>query len=123
LHPDTKPDAEHLERFEQEARATGALNHPNILAIYDVGTQQDLYYVVSELLEGDTLRDRLRNGPIPIRKTIDYAHPIGRGLAAAHPKGIRHRDLKPESLFITTNGLDKVLDFGLPKLSNPLADP
>ena len=122
LHPDTIPDAEHVERFEQEARATGALNHPNILAIYDVGTHEDLYYVVSELLEGETLRERLRGAPIPITKTIDYAQQMARGLAAAHAKGIVHRDLKPENIFITKDGHLKILDFGLAKLSDPLGD-
>jgi eukaryotic-like serine/threonine-protein kinase len=122
LLPDIAPGSEQLQRFEQEARAAGALNHPNILAIYDVGTVDGLSYVVSELLEGETLRDRTRGGAIPIRKTIDYAHQIARGLAAAHAKGIVHRDLKPENIFITKDGHVKILDFGLAKLSNPLGD-
>src|SRR5256886_5644696 len=94
-------DGDRLRRFEQEAQAASALNHPNILAIYDVGTHDDAPYVVSELLEGETLRDRLINGPLPLRKTIDYAQQIARGLAAAHSKGIVHRDIKPENLFIS----------------------
>lgn len=122
LLPDVAPDSEQLERFEQEARAAGALNHPNILAIYDVGTHEGLPYVVSELLEGETLRERTRSGAIPVRKTIDYAQQISRGLAAAHAKGIVHRDLKPENLFITQDGHVKILDFGLAKLTNPLGD-
>lgn len=122
LLPDITPGPEQLRRFEQEARAAGALNHPNILAIYDVGTVEELPYVVSELLEGETLRDRTRAGAIPIRKTIDYAHQIARGLAAAHAKGIVHRDLKPENIFITKDDHVKILDFGLAKLSNPVGD-
>lgn len=122
LHSEVVPDPEHLHRFEQEARAAGALNHPNILAIFDVGTHEGLSYVVSELLEGETLRDRLRGNPIPLKKLLDYAQQIARGLAAAHAKGIVHRDLKPENVFITTDGHIKILDFGLAKLINPLAD-
>jgi serine/threonine protein kinase/Tol biopolymer transport system component len=112
-------DADRLRRFEQEALATAALNHPNILAVFDIGTSDGLSYVVSELLEGETLRERLRNGPLPIRKALDYAQQITRGLAAAHEKGIVHRDLKPENLFITKDGRVKILDFGLAKLTQP----
>lgn len=122
LQPDIAPGSEQFQRFEQEARAAGALNHPNILAIYDVGIQDGVSYVVSELLEGETLRERGRSGPIPLKKTLDYAQQIARGLAAAHAKGIVHRDLKPENIFITTDGHVKILDFGLAKLVNPLAD-
>ena len=122
LQPDIPPGSEQFQRFEQEARAAGALNHPNILAIYDVGIQDGVSYVVSELLEGETLRERGRSGPIPLKKTLDYAQQIARGLAAAHAKGIVHRDLKPENIFITTDGHVKILDFGLAKLVNPLAD-
>jgi serine/threonine protein kinase len=111
-----------LQRFAQESRAAPALNHPNILSIYDIGDDRGVPYVVSELLEGETLRDRLRNGVLPSRKTIDYALQIARGLAAAHEKGIVHRDLKPENLFITTNGHAKILDFGLAKFTRPEAD-
>ena len=88
LLPDIAPGSEQLQRFEQEARAAGALNHPNILAIYDVGTHEGVSYVVSELLEGETLRERGRAGPIPVKKIIDYALQIIRGLAAAHAKGL-----------------------------------
>jgi serine/threonine protein kinase len=112
-------DAERLARFEQEARATGILNHPNILAIFDIGTYEDAPYVISELLEGSTLRERLAGGPLPHRRTLDYAQQIASGLAAAHAKGIVHRDLKPENLFITRDGHIKILDFGLAKLVAP----
>src|SRR5579872_6820 len=115
-------DPERLQRFAQESRAAAALNHPNILSIYDIGETNGAPYVVSELLEGETLRDRLRNGPLSSRKAIDYAQQIARGLAAAHEKGIVHRDLKPENLFITNDGRAKILDFGLAKFTRPDAD-
>ena len=110
-------DADRLRRFEQEALATAALNHPNILAVFDIGTIEGSPYVVSELLEGETLRERLRSGSIAVRKTLDYALQIAQGLAAAHEKGIIHRDLKPENLFVTKDGRVKILDFGLAKLT------
>jgi eukaryotic-like serine/threonine-protein kinase len=112
-------DVQRLRRFEQEAQAAATLNHPNILAVYDVGTETNCPYIVSELLNGETLRERLRDTPLPIRKTIDYAAQIARGLAAAHEKGIVHRDLKPENIFITEDGRVKILDFGLAKLTRP----
>nr|MBA3257663.1 protein kinase [Pyrinomonadaceae bacterium] len=112
-------DAERLRRFEQEAQAAGTLNHPNILSIYDVTTHDGSLYVVSELLEGETLRERLNGAALPPRKAIDYALQISHGLAAAHEKGIIHRDLKPENLFITKDGRVKILDFGLAKLIEP----
>jgi eukaryotic-like serine/threonine-protein kinase len=112
-------DSDRLRRFEQEALATAALNHPNILAVFDIGTHEGSPYVVSELLEGETLRERLRGGSIAVRKTLDYALQIAHGLAAAHEKGIIHRDLKPENLFITKDGRVKILDFGLAKLTQP----
>src|SRR5215467_7272923 len=112
-------DPERLRRFEQEAQAAGGLNHPNILAIHDVGTVDGSPYLVSELLEGETLRERLVVGPLPVRKTIDYGVQIAHGLAAAHEKGIVHRDLKPENLFVTKDGRVKILDFGLAKLTQP----
>ena len=112
-------DRDRMQRFAQEARAAAALNHPNILSIFDIGDQQGSPYVVSELLEGETLRERLRSGPLSARKTIDYALQVARGLAAAHEKGIVHRDLKPENLFITNDGRVKILDFGLAKLIMP----
>jgi len=110
-------DADRMRRFEQEALATAALNHPNILAVFDIGTSEGSPYVVSELLEGETLRDRLRSGSIAARKALEYALQIAHGLAAAHEKGIIHRDLKPENLFITKDGRVKILDFGLAKLT------
>src|SRR5215831_13868075 len=110
-------DAERLHRFEQEACAAGALNHPNILSILDVGTHDGSPYVVSELLEGQTLRQRMSGTTLPQRKAVDYALQIAHGLAAAHEKGIVHRDLKPDNLFITNDGRLKILDFGLAKLT------
>ena len=115
-------DPDRLQRFAQESRAAAALNHPNILSIFDIGEDRSAPYVVSELLEGETLRDRLRNGALTSRKAIDYTQQIARGLAAAHEKGIVHRDLKPENLFITNDGRAKILDFGLAKFTRPEAD-
>jgi eukaryotic-like serine/threonine-protein kinase len=112
-------DPDRLQRFAQEARAAAALNHPNILAIFDIGEDKGAPYVVSELLEGETLRDRLRSGALSIRKAIDFALQMAHGLAAAHEKGIVHRDLKPENLFITHDNRLKILDFGLAKLIHP----
>src|SRR6266545_2764605 len=112
-------DVDRLRRFEQEARAAGALNHPNITAVYDIGSAEGAPYIVSELLEGETLRGRLGTGTLPPRKGIDYAVQIAKGLAAAHEKGIVHRDLKPENLFVTRDGQIKILDFGLAKLRQP----
>lgn len=104
-------DPDRLQRFAQESRASAALNHPNIVSIYDIGEDRGAPYVVSELLEGETLRDRLRNGVLTSRKAIDCAQQIARGLAAAHEKGIVHRDLKPENIFITNDGRAKILDY------------
>jgi eukaryotic-like serine/threonine-protein kinase len=118
IPPAIAADPERLRRFEQEARAAGALNHPNILGIYDVGIQEGALYVVYELLEGETLRTRLGEGALPRRKAIEYARQIAAGLAAAHDKGITHRDLKPENLFLTRDGRIKILDFGLAKLTS-----
>jgi hypothetical protein len=111
-------DAERLARFEQEACAAGALNHPNVLAVHDVGQHDGAPFVVSELLEGETLREKLRGAPLSQRKAVDYASQIARGLAAAHERGIVHRDLKPENIFITFDGRAKILDFGLAKLTH-----
>jgi eukaryotic-like serine/threonine-protein kinase len=122
LPPSFSADTDRLRRFAQECRAAAALNHPNILSIFDIGEDKVGPYVVSELLAGETLRERLREGPIPSRKAIDYARQIANGLAAAHEKGITHRDLKPENLFITTDGRVKILDFGLAKLTQPEPD-
>ncbi|MBZ5594807.1 MAG: protein kinase [Acidobacteriia bacterium] len=112
-------DPDRLRRFEQEARAAGMLNYPNILAIYDIGTHDGSPYLVSELLEGETLRDRLGGKPLSVRKAVDYGQQIARGLAAAHEKGITHRDLKPENIFVTKDGRIKIFDFGLAKLTRP----
>ena len=110
-------DLDRLHRFQQEACAAGALNHPNILSIYDVGKHDESPYVVSELLEGETLRKRIAGSPLAQRRAIDYALQIAHGLAAAHEKGIIHRDLKPDNIFITNDGRVKILDFGLAKLT------
>jgi len=112
-------DSERLRRFEQEARAAAALNHPNILAVFQMGTYEGSPYMVSELLEGETLREQITRGRMTIRKAIDYGIQIARGLAAAHEKGVVHRDLKPENLFATKDGRVKILDFGLAKLTQP----
>ncbi|MGB6775964.1 MAG: serine/threonine-protein kinase, partial [Terriglobales bacterium] len=112
-------DAERLRRFEQEARAAAALNHPNILAVHQMGTYEGAPYLVSELLEGETLREQIKRGRLAVRKAIDYGVQMARGLAAAHEKGIVHRDLKPENLFVTKDGRVKILDFGLAKLTQP----
>jgi Tol biopolymer transport system component len=111
-------DADRLRRFEQEARAAGLLNHPNITAVFDIGSHEGAPYVVSELLEGETLRAALAGGHLSPRKAIDYAVQLAHGLAAAHEKGIVHRDLKPENVFITRDGRVKILDFGLAKLTH-----
>jgi Tol biopolymer transport system component len=119
LPPSFSSDPDRLRRFEQEARAAGQLNHPNILTVYEFGVHEGAPFIVSELLEGETLRERLSGGSIPRRKAVEYAIQIAQGLAAAHEKGIFHRDLKPENLFITRDERLKILDFGLAKLFQP----
>src|SRR5450759_4482605 len=114
-------DSDRLRRFEQEAKAAGLLNHPNITAVYDIGSYDGAPYVVQELLEGETLRAALSGGKLSPRKAIDYALQMAHGLAVAHDKGIVHRDLKPENLFVTKDGRLKILDFGLAKLTRPEA--
>src|SRR5438876_6760030 len=110
-------DGERLHRFEQEARSAAALNHPNIVSVHDMGTADGSPYIVFELLEGQNLRQLLRQGPIPVSKVLNYAIQAAHGLAAAHDAGIVHRDLKPDNLFVTTDGRLKILDFGLAKLT------
>ena len=112
-------DPDRLARFGREAKAVAALSHPNILAIHDFGNQDGVSYAVMELLEGQTLRERLDAGPISQKQAVGYALQIARGLAAAHEKGIVHRDLKPENLFVTKDGHLKILDFGLATRSSP----
>ncbi len=119
LPPFVAKDPDRLWRFEQEAQAAAALNHPNILAIYRFGVFEGAPYLVSELLVGETLRQQLRHGPMSLRRAVDMGVQIAHGLAAAHDKGIVHRDLKPENLFVTKEGRIKILDFGLAKLMQP----
>jgi serine/threonine protein kinase len=116
LPPEFATDPERLRRFEQEAKALAALNHSNILFVLDVGEQEGTPYVVTELLEGESLRERLRGGPLTHTKAVEFGIQIAQGLAAAHEKGIVHRDLKPGNLFITKEGRIKILDFGLARL-------
>lgn len=113
------PDDDSRRRFEHEARATGALNHPNILAIYDVGVHDGTLYLVEEFIDGITLREELTRGSLSMRRALDYARAIAQGLAAAHARGIVHRDLKPENVMVTADGRVKLLDFGLAKLQHP----
>jgi serine/threonine protein kinase/Tol biopolymer transport system component len=110
-----------LARFQNEAQAVAALSHPNILGIFDVGADRGIPFAVMELLEGETLRERLNQGGLPSRKAIEYATQIAAGLAAAHARGITHRDLKPENVFVTRDGRVKILDFGLAKATAPAA--
>ena len=119
LPPSWCSDLDRLRRFEQEARAASALNHPGILVVYDVGTHDGAPYLVTELLEGGTLRERLYGGPLPLRKAVECGVQIACALAAAHDKGIVHRDLKPENIFVCRDGRAKILDFGLAKLTAP----
>jgi len=115
LPADRAQDPDRRRRLEREARSTSAIDHPNVLAVHDVGSEGDVFYIVSELLDGATLRDALRLGLTP-RRAVDYAMQIASGLAAAHEKGVVHRDLKPENLFVTRDGRVKILDFGLATL-------
>ncbi len=115
-------DPDRLARFEREARATAALNHPNILAVHDVGTFGDVSYLVTELLEGQTLRSVLAGPRLPVARAVEYGAQVARALGAAHDRGILHRDLKPDNVFLTRDGRIKVLDFGLAKLIAPGQD-
>jgi serine/threonine protein kinase len=115
-------DSQRVLRFEQEARAASALDHPNVLIIHDAGVHNGIPYIASEFLQSETLRDRLNRGKIPLTKALDYAQQMARALAAAHDSGIIHRDLKPENLFITVEGRLKILDFFVAKLIEPSPD-
>src|SRR5258708_839707 len=108
-------DADRLRRFQIEAQSAGALNHPNVLVVYDIGTHGGSPYLVTELLEGESLAERLKRGKLSVGKAIDYAREAASGLAAAHAKGIAHRDIKPANLYLTKDGRIKILDFGLAK--------
>jgi eukaryotic-like serine/threonine-protein kinase len=116
LAPELARDPDMRQRFDREARAVAALSHPNILAIHDVGDEEGVLYAVMELLEGETLRRRLRTGALPVSATHKVALQVARGLAAAHAKGIVHRDLKPENVFLEARGTVKILDFGLARI-------
>src|SRR5262245_23901453 len=123
LPKDFVSDGDRLRRFEQEAKTLAALNHPNVLTVFDAGVHEHAPYLVSELLEGKTLREEMNpaTAGLPVRKATDYALQIAHGLAAAHGKGVIHRDLKPENIFVTKDGRVKILDFGLAKLKAPVA--
>src|SRR5262252_6197574 len=111
----TNPDL--VRRFEQEVRLAGSLNHPNLVAVYDVGHHEGSPFLVTELLQGESLRKRLARGPIPVKTALDWAAQLARGLAAAHERGVVHRDVKPDNIFVGTGGLVKLLDFGIAKLN------
>jgi serine/threonine protein kinase len=113
LPPDVANDANRRQRFDAEARAASALNHPNILSVFDTGTHEGLAYMVTELIEGESLRDMLRQGPLPVSRVVDLASQVADALAVAHAAGIIHRDLKPENIMVTRTGRAKIVDFGL----------
>src|SRR6202011_2767924 len=119
LPAEVAADASRLKRFEKEARAASALNHPNIVTIYEIGSSDSVSYIAMERVEGKTLRELLFGGALPIRKLLPVAAQIADGLAKAHEAGIVHRDLKPENVMPTKDGLVKILDFGLAKLTQP----
>jgi serine/threonine protein kinase len=118
-------NAQAIARFQREAKAVAALSHPNILAIYDIGTAKGASFAVTELLRGKTLRERMSRSALPWRKAVETAAAIADGLAAAHAKGITHRDIKPENIFLTTDGVVKILDFGIARVETgiPPASP
>jgi len=121
VHPSSAKDHDRLRRFELEARSAASLNHPNIVAVYDIGFHEEMPFIVTELLEGETLRERLAAGMLSVREVSDYSLQIIAGLMAAHEKHIVHRDPKPENLFITKDNRIKILDFGIAKLIHPEA--
>src|SRR5215470_11198322 len=120
LSAESAHDPDRLRRFAHEARAVAALSHPNVLALHDVGSQEGVDYAVFELLEGRTLRQLLEGGPLPPGKALDYGAQMSEGLAAIHERGMVHRDLKPDNVFVTRSGQVKILDFGLAKPARPL---
>src|SRR5262249_51794576 len=117
LRHDAAPDPDRQRRFLREALAASALNHPNILTVYDIGTEGDIQYLVAELIEGESLRAEMNRGRASLKRVIEIVHQIAEGLAAAHDAGIVHRDLKPENVMITPDGHVKIVDFGLAKAS------
>jgi len=119
LPPVVAADPSRRARFEQEARAASALNHPNILSVYDIGEQEGSAYIVSELVEGETLREIIGRGPLPVSKVLDISSQVAAALAAAHAAGIVHRDIKPENIMVSRDGFAKILDFGLAKQTAP----
>src|SRR5215471_347635 len=122
LPPELSNHSDRLLRFEQESRSASALNHPNIITIYDIGSFEATSYIAMEFVDGKTLREMLATGPIPARKAVHIATQLAEGLAKAHEIGIIHRDLKPENVMISKDGYAKILDFGLAKLFTPASD-
>ena len=123
LPPESLADPSRRQRFEAEARAASALNHPNVVSVFDVGTENGTPFLVTELLSGETLREKLKRGPLPPRKVIELAVQAAHGLAAVHDKGLVHRDLKPDNLFITREGSLKILDFGVARTTESATPP
>ncbi|HEX9799543.1 MAG TPA: serine/threonine-protein kinase, partial [Thermoanaerobaculia bacterium] len=119
LPAEVASDPERLRRFEQEARAASAIHHPNLLTVFDVGSHGGTAFLVTELLVGEPLRELVRKGPVAPRRAVEITIQVAAGLAAAHEKGIVHRDLKPENLFLTKDGVAKILDFGLARVELP----